>query len=119
MEMQQRFCGAHDITLYFFMKVSVLVGTQWAAVTTWYVETKVPPQSCSWQVLHMIAACQGHAPGVEIFPPTIEPMAGPAKEERLAVFTPQETGGRVVAGGGSVGKWLVRTGVKTLRSTVK
>ena len=91
------------------MNASVLVGTQWAAVTTWYGEIKVPPQLWSWHVLHMIAACQGHAPGVDILPPTISPILKDPEEGVLTVVakgrTPQDAWG-IVVGGESVCKPL-------------
>ena len=80
----------------------MLVGTQWAAVTTWYGEIKVPPQLWSWHVLHMIAACQGHAPGLDILPPTILPILKKPEEGVLTVVangrTPQDAWGMVVGG---------------------
>ena len=80
----------------------MLVGTQWAAVTTRYGEIKVPPQLWSWHVLHMIAACQGHAPGVDILPPTILPILKKPEEGVVTVVakgrTPQDAWGMVVGG---------------------
>ena len=56
----------------------------------------------------MIAACQGHAPGVDILPPTIVPILKP-EEGVLTVVTkgrtPQDAWGMVV-GGESVCKLL-------------
>lgn len=105
-------------TLKSLIKASVSEGTQCAAVTTWYAETKVPPQSWDLHVLHMIATCQGHAPGVEIFPPMIWPILN-SETERLVSFTPQDTGGGEVVVGGSVGTFLSRAVRRNIREDLR